>query len=261
VRLAGFTILFTACTVGGGAAVVPDAASPSPDGFTGGGPPSLLFREDFEATPLGEASSAAWTTDVQNGSLTIDGVHAKGTRALHVHADGGGRARIEVDHVLPPESSFFGRARIWVDAFPSAPDYAHFTIVEASGDGNEVVRPVGGQYIPDAGKSLWGVGADGGPTGDWTRWQTAAPAEAGRWLCVEWEMRVNDDAVNVWLDGVAHPELAVTRTDHGGNAGDFVFPTFTRIWFGWWLYQGGSTPSSFDVWLDDLELNLGRIGC
>jgi len=48
---------------------------------------------------------------------------------------------------------------------------------------------------------------------------------------------------------------------HGGNNVDFVFPQVNSIWFGWWLYQGGPTPSSFDLWLDDLALATTRIGC
>jgi hypothetical protein len=231
-----------------------------------------LFCDDFESTPLGAASSTKWTTETQSGSLTIDATHAQGTRALHVHADGGGRAMIHIPGpgpqpvFAPPGNSFYGRARIWVTEFPTLPNFAHFTMVEAAGNAGGVVRPIGGQYIPTstdarAGRSLWGVGSDGGPTGDWTRWQTAAPAEAGRWLCMEWQLRASDDAVNVWIDGVARPELGVSKTDHGGATVDFVFPTFTQIWFGWWLYQGGTTPASFDVWYDDIALGTAQLGC
>src|SRR6185295_1777216 len=226
----------------------------------------LLFCEDFESTQLGPAASTRWTNDVDRGSLMIDAIHAQGTRALHAHADGGGRALIRVAGFAPPGNSFYGRMRIWVTAFPTMPDNAHFTMVEASGNAGGVVRPIGGQYIPTssdpaAGKSLWGVGSDGGPTGDWTRWQTAAPAEAGRWLCMEWQLLASDDAVRVWIDGQERPELGVSRTNHGGASVDFVFPMFTQIWFGWWLYQGGTTPASFDVWYDDIALGTSQLGC
>jgi hypothetical protein len=224
--------------------------------------PGLLFCDDFEATPLGAAASTRWTSEAQGGALTIDGTHAQGAHALHVHADGNGRAMIHVAAFAPPGNSFWGRARLWVTAFPTAPDYAHFTLVEAAGSGGGgVVRPIGGQYIPGPARSLWGVGADGGATGDWTSWQTAAPAEAGRWLCMEWQLRAADDGIDVWIDGVARPELGVSRTVHGGAAVDFVFPTFTQIWFGWWLYQGGPTPARFDLWYDDLALGTARLGC
>jgi hypothetical protein len=109
---------------------------------------------------------------------------------------------------------------------------------------------------------LWGVGSDGGPTGDWTRWQTTAPAEAGRWLCMEWQLRAASNAIDVWIDGIARPELGVSQTVHGGPANvDFVFPAFTQIWFGWWLYQSGSVPAQFDLWYDDIALATTRLGC
>jgi hypothetical protein len=225
--------------------------------------PDLLFCDDFETTPLGPAASARWTTDAMNGSLAIDDTHAFGTRALHVHTEQNGRAMIVIPGFTPPDNSFFGRARIWVTAFPTAPDFAHFTMVEAAGNGGGVIRPIGGQYIPDTGvaRSLWGVGSDGGPTGDWTSWQTSAPAEPGRWLCMEWSLRAAGNVIEVWIDGVARPELTVSQTQHGGASVDFVFPAFTSIWVGWWLYQGGPTPSQYDLWYDDVALAATRLGC
>ena len=156
----------------------------------------------------------------------------------------------------------------WVTAFPTAPNYAHFTLVEAAGTGTTtLLRPIGGQFVPaaDAGgagaNSYWGVGSDGGPTGDWTNWRTTAPAEAGRWLCLEFQLDAPTGAIDVWIDGTPRPELSVTRTMHGGTQVDFVFPTINRIWFGWWLYQGGTTPAGFELWLDQLALSPTRIGC
>ena len=60
---------------------------------------------------------------------------------------------------------------------------------------------------------------------------------------------------------MAKPELGVTRTMHGGTQVDLVFPAIDRAWFGWWLYQASPTPSTFDVWLDDLALASDRLGC
>jgi hypothetical protein len=224
--------------------------------------PGLLFCEDFEALAAGPATSERWTNETVGGSLTVDAEHAHGTQALHVRTTGNGRAFIRVP-VMPPNNSLYGRMRVWVTEFPSAPDYAHFTMVEAAGAGAGLIRPIGGQYIPApaAGASLWGTGSDGGPTGDWTNWQTTTPTDAGRWLCVEWHLDAADNNINVWLDGVAKPELSVSTMVHGGTQVDFVFPTFQSVWFGWWLYQSGSTPSQFDLWLDDLALSSTRVGC
>ena len=223
--------------------------------------PGLVFCDDFEDLAPGPATSTRWTPETSNGEVTIDGTHARGARALHVHTTGNGRGLIRVNGFAPPANSFYARAHVWVDGFPTAPDYAHFTMVELAGNGGGVVRPIGGQYIPSAGKSLWGVGSDGGPTGDWTRWQTTAPAEGGKWVCLEWQVAATDNAINVWIDGVAHPEMGVTTKDHGGSTVDFVFPSFTSIWFGWWLYQGGPSPGQFDVWFDDIAVGTSRLGC
>ncbi len=224
---------------------------------------TLLFCEDFESLVPGAASSASWTTETSGGSLTIDAVHARGTQALHVHTTGSGRARLQVPSFAPPDNSFFGRMHVWVTAFPTAPDYAHFTLVEAAGATPGYIRPIGGQFIPApaAGRSLWGTGSDGGATGDWTNWQVSAPAEDGRWICLEWQLAAADNEIHVWIDGVAHPELDASTQMHGGSDADFVFPSFTSLWFGWWLYQGGTTPAEFDLWLDDLAVSSSRIGC
>lgn len=225
---------------------------------------SYLFCEDFEASASGTATSQNWNIETGNGSATIDAVHARGKAALHLHTVDNGRAFLVPRSFAPPGNSFWGRMWLWVDGFPTRPDYAHFTMVEALGSGNgTLVRPVGGQYIPGMGNgnALWGVGSDGGPTGDWTNWRTSAPTAGGRWTCMEWQMNAADNAVNVWIDGEAKPDMSVSTKNHGGNNVDFVFPTFNQIKIGWQLYQGGATPGQFDVWLDDVALAGSRIGC
>lgn len=240
----------------------PASPAPSPASACGG---ALLFCEDFESAAAGAAASSKWTIDSRAATATIDTVHARGKQALHLKMTDNGMAFVVPTTFAPPGNSFFGRMWAWVDAFPTKPDYAHFTMVEASGSGNgTLVRPVGGQYIPGQGngKALWGVGADGGPTGDWTAWQPTAPTAGGRWTCIEWQMDAADNRVDVWIDGVAKPEMTVSTKKHTGAGGvDFVFPAFNRIKLGWQLYQGGATPSVYDVWLDDLALGSARVGC
>ncbi|HET9930077.1 MAG TPA: hypothetical protein VFQ35_05310 [Polyangiaceae bacterium] len=220
-----------------------------------------IFCEDFETVPTGTvAKTNGYSPVTNNGTLTVDSTHARGMRALHVHTDGNGKAYIQLSPFAPPSNSFFGRMYIWVTAFPSAPDYAHFTLVEAAGTGAGVIRPIGGQYIPGKGQ-LWGAGSDSGPTGDWTNWKESAPAQAGKWLCMEWEMTAADNNINIWIDSTAKTDLSVSTKMHGGSSVDFVFPTFNNVWFGWWLYQSGPTPNQFDLWIDDISLGTKRQGC
>jgi len=251
----------------GGTSAAGAASGGAASGGSGGGATAgctktadTLFCEDFEQ-PLGVGSKVnGWQQVTGMGTLTADAVHARGTQALHVHTDGNGKAYIKVDPFAPPSNSFFGRMYVWATAFPSAPNYAHFTLVEAAGSPAGVIRPIGGQFIQGKG-DLWGPGSDSGPTGDWTNWKESAPAEAGKWLCMEWEMTAATNAINIWIDGVAKTDLSVSTKTHGGTQVDFVFPTFSNIWFGWWLYQAGPTPASFDLWLDDIVLSKKRVGC
>ena len=186
---------------------------------------TTLFCEDFERLPNGGASSPNWGIDSRHGTLTVEPAPkgASGKKVLHVRTEGNGKAFLVAD-VAAPGNSFYGRVRVKVKAFPTAPDWAHYTLVEASGQGAGVVRPIGGQYAPTEPGQFWGVGSDGGPTGDWTNWRTSAPSVAGKWQCLEWQFDGSASAVNVWIDGKAQPDLSVSATNHGGNPVDFILP-------------------------------------
>jgi len=232
----------------------------APEGCTG----TELFCEDFESLATGDPSSDTWSA-VGNGSLTIvDDRTFAGERALQVHTDENGWAFMRVPF-SPPGNSFFGRMRVWVSEFPSAPNWAHYTLVELRGSGGGTrVRPVGGQFVPESSGgpgAFWGIGADGGPTGDWTNWRLSAPSEGGRWLCVEWELDASDNFIRLSVDGTDDEALTVDTTDHGGADVDFVFPTFDEVFLGWQLYQGGPTPNAYDVWIDDVVFDTTRVGC
>ncbi|WP_211254502.1 hypothetical protein [Cellulomonas cellasea] len=228
---------------------------------------SLLFCEDFERLPLGGAASMRWGIDTRAGTLTVEkvrterpGRHGRHARALRVHTADNGRAFMVIP-VDPPENSFYGRIRVKVEEFPTAPDWAHYTLVEASGEGAGVVRPIGGQYAPTVPGVFWGVGSDGGPTGDWTSWQESSPSVADRWQCVEWQLDASDNRVQVWIDGDLQEELTVDTETAGGADVPFVFPDFGEVRVGWQLYQGGTTPAEFDLWLDDVAFGTQQIGC
>jgi hypothetical protein len=232
--------------------------------------PGLLFCEDFDRLPAGGASTLDWGVDTRNGTLTVEragqtgpGVTGRrGGKVLHVRTRDNGRAFLRVDDFAAPGNRFFGRMRLRVDAFPTVPDWAHFTLVEVTGSGSaEVVRPVGGQYVPTVRRSLWGVGADGGPTGDWTNWRESAPAAEDAWQCFEWLLDPADNRVAVWIDGVANPELTASTESHGGNDVPFILPAVNTVKIGWQLYQPGTTPESFNLWIDDIALSTRRLGC
>ncbi len=225
-------------------------------------PDETLFRENFDSLPLGPLTTGhTWTTDVSDGALTVERSAPGHGRELNIHTAGNGRAFLKITGLHPPGNSLWARLRLRVDAFPTAPDWAHWTIAEAAGaDSPTLVRPLGGQYVPTEDTNLWGVGSDLGPTGDWTDWQTSAPATAGGWQCVEFHLDATDNRVTVYFNGVEQPDLTVSTTHHGGTADDFVFPTFHSIKLGWQLYQPDPTPASYNMRMDDIVLRTKRVG-
>jgi hypothetical protein len=213
-----------------------------------------VYREDFDHLPLGPVTAAdGWTTDISNGSMSIEPSSRGHGRDLHIHTDGNGHAFLVLSGPTPPGNSFWARLRLNVSAFPTAPNWAHWTIAEASGTGSPtLVRPLGGQYVPTSAVpastgNYWGVGSDLGPTGDWTSWQTSEPAAARTWQCVEFHLDATDNQVTVYFDGVEQPDLTVSTTHHGGSSGDFTFPQFTKLKLGWQLYQANPTPAGYDI--------------
>lgn len=243
-------------------AVLAAALLTSPAAATAVPRDSVFFREDFDHLPLGQVEAApAWTTDVDGGSLHIAPSATGRGYELRIHTDGNGHAFLVVSGLTPPANSFWVRLRLRVAAFPTAPDWAHWTVAEASGSGSPtLVRPLGGQYVPGSGSNFWGVGSDLGPTGDWTAWQASVPAVGGSWRCVEFHLDASDNRVTVYLDGIEQTALAVSTKHHGGTSDNFVFPRFDTLKLGWQLYQADPTPSSYDVQVDDVIMSTQRVG-
>jgi hypothetical protein len=229
---------------------------------------SLVFCEDFDRLPRGGASSLRWGLDTRNATVSVawagrgGSARKRASQGLRIHTVDNGRAFLTVNDLALQGKPLYGRMRLKVQAFPTAPDWAHFTLVEATGSGSsEIIRPVGGQYAPTNGKTMWGIGADGGPTGDWTNWRESASTVAGTWQCVEWKLDPQGNQVQTWFDGVDNPDLTAGTNKHGGKDVPFALPAVNTVKIGWQLYQSGTTPKGFDLWLDDVALATTRIGC
>lgn len=223
----------------------------------------LLLCDGFEGESI---DTTLWTVG-KNGtnSVELSREHAaRGGRSLHVRTQNG-FAYVKNQSVFPvPQNHYFGRMFVRVQRY-STVDWAHWTVAEAAGIGDGSLIRVGGQYRTDLQKNRYGVGSDGGPTGDWTRHDndpngTPEEPKVGAWVCLEWEHKGSTNETRMFVDGVLHPSLSTTVTDHGGTSGtSYVLPDFTSIWFGFWQYQ--SDPAPFDVWIDEVALDLERIGC
>lgn len=58
--------------------------------------------------------------------------------------------------------------------------------------------------------------------------------------------------ITLWVN-----DEQVTPVDRG----NFSFPPFDRLCFGWVVYQAGGEPSAYDVRIDDIVLSTERVGC
>jgi hypothetical protein len=224
----------------------------------------LQICEDFES---GTFDSATWTLhqSAAGDAPTIDSIHVmRGTKAAHFHTSNNEFSYISETKTFPEmNNTFWGRMFFYIDALPVTPTGAHFTVVEGAGTGDTSKVREGGQF------RKFGVGTDGGPTGDWTNIDqdptkdTAKEIPEKTFVCVEWEYKGDTNETHFYADGVEHPSLATSPTVmHGANSAvQYVLPQFTSLWLGWWLYQAGPMPDHYDVWIDEIAIDKARIGC
>jgi len=221
----------------------------------------LLLCEDFEGANI---DTGKWKIENSAGNtleLTTSQA-ARGSKSLHIVANNG-FGYVRTQGTFPAADLYWGRMFIRVKRF-STIAWAHWTMAEAVGQGDGSKIRVGGQYNTNQIKNRWGVGSDGGPTGDWTTHDNdpgGAPAEpaVGEWVCLEWLHDGKTDETRFFVDAVEHPSLATTKNQHGGNNAPYVMPKFESVWFGWWQYQ--QDPTAFEVWVDELAVDDERVGC
>lgn len=225
----------------------------------------FLLCDGFES---GAIDAAKWTVEKSAGNvleITTEQA-ARGAQSIHIRTEPNQKyAYLKNTSAFPvPNNDYYGRMFLRVARY-STVDWAHWTIAEAEGTGDGSLIRVGGQYKTDQAANRWGVGSDGGPTGDWTTHDSdpnGAPLEppTNTWTCVEWAHLGSTDETRFYVDGVEHPSLATTSSSHHGGAQvPYVMPEFTSLWFGWYQYQ--VDPVAFDVWIDEVALDDERIGC
>jgi hypothetical protein len=215
--------------------------------------------EDFERTSL---DTSRWR--VQGPTPTIDSTRAaRGMRSVHFQTTDNGLSLLHTTSIFPvTDNTYWGRLFVYFDTMPTAPMWAHWSIAAAVGSGNDAEIRVGGQY--DGTKNRFGVGTDHGPTGDWTMLDEdpGDPVPVDTWICIEWLHKGDTNETRFFWDGVEHSSLRTTATTHGGSDGEeYELPEFESVYVGWWLYQEGTTPPEFDVWIDEVALDSERIGC
>lgn len=257
-------------TAGGGAsgsAGTSDAAADTREGGTTGagdsgiGGSSLcamgryLICENFESTA--EGAVPAGFTKHGNASVTISQA-ARGTHSLKMTAAANGERRIYTD-AQKLGSGHWGRIFYRVE-LPVPTVFVHSTLVALYGmgpvHGNEEVRVV--DTVKDAnGKHqfLYNVQPSGaefakGSPYNWTF--------DGNWHCAEWHIDAPTQHYSFYYDGT---EVTSITIDNGaGNYDGSDIPSvFTDLRIGWNNYQ--SAPPGFVAYIDEVALDVNRIGC
>ena len=241
---------------GSGGSVVGGASLCESSGFA--------LCEDFEGTSI---DTTRWQKQQSTGStVAIDTTRAaRGAHSAHFHTEDNGLSLLHQSVTFPaPNNTYYVRVFVWFDTMPTEPDWAHWSISGAQADDDEFEVRVGGQFDPNQNENLFGVGTDHGPTGDWTNLDDDAGPKAvptKSWVCLEWLHQGETNETKFWWDGVEHPSLRTSETVHGGTTDPYVLPRFDQMWVGWWLYQSGTNPDHFDVWIDEVAVDYARIGC
>lgn len=227
----------------------------------------LLLCDGFEEAAVNQDLWSINKSSQNTLELTQE-FAARGSRSVHIIADNGYAFVSNVSAFPVANNDYYGRMFIRVKRF-STVDWAHWTVAEAEGTGNGSKIRVGGQYIrtdfdTNTWANRWGVGSDGGPTGDWTTPDNDPEGKAeepavGEWLCLEWAHLGSRNETHFFLDGVEHPSLSTTAQNHGADGGEYILPEMTGLSLGWVQYQEDPTP--FEVWIDEVALNDKRIGC
>ncbi|HET6280960.1 MAG TPA: hypothetical protein VFH73_08340 [Polyangia bacterium] len=261
----------------GGAAAVDTGSPPASGGTAGRGDGSMADVEPsgFDASPpVGAAAgyglagpsrcagagvavcesfengldATIWRTSASGGATAVvDEMHAaRGTKALHVHSGGGGNAYITERSSFPATSANL-YARMYVYLEDDITTSGHFSMAEGAGTGTGARIRFGGQF------KNFGVGTDGGSSGDWTdRDNKVVPSK--QWMCIEFQFKGDTSEFRVWWDDAERTALHVGPSRHGG----FTMPTFNSLWFGWWMYNA-SEPQ--DMWIDEIAIDSKPIGC
>ena len=191
------------------------------------------------------------TTKAGDATVTVDEVHAaRGTKALHVKTVAGGGSNIayikETKTFPATNNVLYGRMFVWFeDALTTD---GHFSLAEGAGTGTSAVIRFGGQF------KAFGVGTDGGNSGDWTDSDRTKLVPTQTWICAEFQFDGPGNTFNVWWDDMARPMLTSGPSKHAM----FTMPTFNSLWFGWWMYNLAEPQ---EIWIDEIAVDYKPIGC
>ncbi len=255
---------------GGGA--TDDVADAGEDAGTEAGTSCAgLFCEDFEN---GELDARKWSTQMYGGAtVTVQRqTVAHGQYAVQFHSLGKPASGATQAYVYLITSGVaaslhvhnFGRAYLY-----TAPQPTSNNLGLVWGGTSGFPKPT---YMSLAGHgSGWQFGfikLQGSPQGE-VQSQVPSPIPVATWLCLEWEFNDQPDVINVWGNGQSIGTLDANHVDYppgraagtplynGMNSG--LIGAFTDFGFG--IYDWHPGNYAFDVYYDDIVLDIKRVGC
>lgn len=240
--------------------------------------PLARLCDDFEAYDAGLAPPLPrWKTSENAGTVRVDRTRAfSGQQSVHLTITQPGtyhRAYFsnEGSPVFPlPGNVMWGRMMMYATSVPSPS--VHWTNIQGEGlavdagigDGGtatfRALTRYGGQQMK---KIMTNYETTNTPVQSDCYQHSTQVFPEGRWACFEWELNGPANTMNLFLDGVAVPNMLVHGAGQGcvhpqlGNK--WTIPTYDAIRLGWEHYQQSSTAHEF--WIDDVAIDTQRIGC
>ncbi|MDB4990989.1 MAG: hypothetical protein JWN04_6167 [Myxococcaceae bacterium] len=228
----------------------------------------VLFCDDFENSAIGAPQPANLWTSPTGFTAKVDNAHAaRGTKSLLFATTSGMQGTLQPKLSFPlANNTVYGRIFVWIEGLPTAPSDAHWVMAYAAGastDANKGQVRLDGQLMNGA--NLYGIGSDGGDSGDWHTPGTEPQSVAAEktWTCLEWMFKGDTSETRVWIDGVEQTSLHTTSSSYrrGAEGGKtFTHPTYANLSLGWWQYVAGA-PATTNVWIDEIMFDSARLGC
>ena len=235
-------------------------ATPRLDAAATGACPGL-FCEDFEK---GVIDPAIWDVKVSGGQpppavVSQAGLVAHGKYAAHFHAGVLNPNIASYDFMItknPPAAlrgHHYGRAYFMVTPMPPT---NHTEYIYAGTTGFPQLKYL---EVASAAPLVWQLTyVDEVPPGTGENYHSGGKVPIGKWFCLEWEFNDTPDQAAVYLNGVAAPEFAQnTFTFNSAMSG--LVGGFAAFGFGYHAWHPATY--AFDVYYDDIVLDIKRIGC
>jgi len=215
-----------------------------------------LFCEDFEK---GVIDPATWQVQVNGGQsapnlVTQPGLVAHGKYAAHFHANPN---VVSYDFMItknPPAAlagHHFGRAYFMITPMPPA---NHTEYVYAGTTGFPEYKYL---EIASVASSTWQLTyVNLVPPDNGEDYHSGGKVPLGKWFCLEWELSDAPDRAVVYVDG-AQDFTQNAFTYKGASTG--LVGGFAAFGFGFYAWHPATYP--FDVYYDDIVLDIKRVGC